>query len=441
MMFKFFGLYPIFPQWRRKHLSLLLPPALAILSGLACSSQSPHLIARDESRQAGEAELTTERLLPSHFTDDKATLATDRDATPATSGLSPADRPGISRLQKPDGPPVGQPERGSLLDLVSYQTTIPGGTETAARIRATVNGVAILDEEVREAVYPYLVETQKLPANERPAAQKKIFEAELQHIIEREIILQDAFGRLKERPLVMEKFKEAASKEFDKKVREMRKRFNIKSDEEFKAWLQAQGLTPMGIRRQMERQFMAQEYMRSRVMDALDRVTLQQVQEYYRQHPEEFQIPDSVTWNDIFIDAYKFPSRDAARQFADKILAKARAGEDFLKMVTQYDNGDSSYRNGEGYGHLRGEIKPVEAEAILFKMQQAGEIGPLIELSAGFHVIRLVKRDNAGLKPFDHKTQTAILGKLKTQVFEVEYKKVLAELKRNSTIEISSSVP
>lgn len=356
------------------------------------------------------------------------------------------EAPAVStRMQKPEvAPPAATTSKrvapGSILDQVSYTMPAPSDCETAARIRATVNGVAILDEEVREAIYPYLLATQTLPEPERSARRKEIFERELQTLIEREVILDDAFARLKGRPQVVEKLKEAAGKEFDKKVRQMRQRANIKTDDEFKAFLRSQGVTMDGIRRQVERNFMATEYMLNRVMPAVDRVSHEAVKEYYDKHPEEFLIADSVTWQDLFVDSSKFPNRDAARQFAEQLVAKARAGEDFLQLVKQFDQGDSSYRKGEGYGHRRGEIKPPEAEPILFQLRD-GEVGPVVPIANGFHVLRLVKREYAGRKPFDEKTQSAIRFKLQNEARDREYKRILADLKRKASIEISSGAP
>jgi parvulin-like peptidyl-prolyl isomerase len=358
---------------------------------------------------------------------------------PGAVAAQAEQNPTTTRLQKVESE-SRKTSGGSLLDLASYQAAGPNDSQVAARIRATVNGIAILDEEVREVIYPYLLATQGLPEPERSTRRKEIFERELQQIIEREIILQDMFARLKDRKLVLDKLKEAAGKEFDKKMQAQRKRLNIKTDEEFKAALRNQGLTLEGIRRQVERNFMAMEYMHNRIQPALERVSHQQILDYYRQHPEEFQIADSVTWQDIFIDAGKFSTRDEAHQFAEQLAARARRGEDFHKLVMSFDNGDSSYRNGEGYGRKPGEIKPVEAEPVLFRMRD-GEIGPVIELTNGFHVIRVVKREYAGVKPFDEKTQASIRDKLQKEAWEKEYKRLLAELKRGSAVEISTGTP
>jgi parvulin-like peptidyl-prolyl isomerase len=282
-----------------------------------------------------------------------------------------------------------------------------------------------------------LIATQSLPEPERSVRRKQAFEKQLQQLIEREVTLQDMFAKLKDKATVLDKLKEAASKEFEKKIQELRRRSNVKSDDEFKAMLGQQGMSLAGVRRQVERNFMAMEYMRNRILPAIERISHQQITEYYNQHPEEFQIQDNVTWQDIFIDAGKFPNRQAARQFAEDLAAKARTGADFPNLVAQYDNGDSSYRNGEGYGHRKGEIKPTEAEPQLFQMRD-GDIGSIVELANGFHVIKLVKREYAGLKPLDEKTQAAIRNKLQSETWDREYKRIVAELKRGAAIEVSS---
>jgi parvulin-like peptidyl-prolyl isomerase len=413
--------------WFMLERAFLLATAVACVVG--CSTQQFSLAVQSTKQKDEETKLVSSTSLSS---DPAASVAT------TASSHSDPDRASVSRLQKPES---DSPKRGgnqSILDQATYQTATPNTGEVAARIRATVNGTPILDEEVREAIYPHLMMTQNLPEPARSARRKEAFEKEMQQLIERELILQDMYAKLKGRDQVLQKLKEAAGKEFDKKMKETRKAAKIKTDEEMKAFFRMQGLSLEGVRRQVERNFMAMEYMRNRIVPAIDRIGHEQIREYYEGHPEEFQVADGVTWQDIFLDAGKYPNREAARKLALELIDKAQKGQDFRQLVTQYDQGNSSYLNGEGYGHRRGEIKPPEAEPPLFKMRE-GEMN-LVELTNGFHVVRLVKREHAGLKPFDDKTQTAIRNKLQNQAWEREYQRVLRELKRKaSVIEVSAN--
>ncbi len=434
-----------FPRGVRKPFSgfRLFSLACCLYASTGCGSERLNVTAGSSTQQDKKPQRVSGAFKPADITANSTVGSSSEDTAQHVTSAAEADRPSVSRLQKPDNEPARRSTNASILDLASYQVPGPSNGEIAAQIRATVYGVAILDEEVREAVYPYLMVTTALPEPERSRLRKEAFEKELQQLIEREVVLHSALARLKDRPQVVEKLKEAAGKEFDRKIRKLRENAHIKTDEEFKAFLRVQGLSLEGLRRQVERNFMAMEYMKNLIVPNIDRISFEQIAEYYQQHPEEFQIADSATWQDIFIDAGKFPSREAALQFAEQLVAKARAGEDFLKLSAQYDKGGSyEYRKGEGVGRRRGEIRPAEAEPILFQMRD-GQIGPLVPLTNGFHVIRLVKRERAGLKPFDEKTQAAIKSKLQNEVWEREQKRILADLKREAkdSIQISAKAP
>jgi parvulin-like peptidyl-prolyl isomerase len=259
-------------------------------------------------------------------------------------------------------------------------------------------------------------------------------------LVEREVVLQDAFGRLQGRgDAFLKKLKEAASKEFDRQwVRAIMQSTNVKNDQELKEFLRSQGMSLEMVRRQWERNFMAMEYLRSRVFSVLEhRIGHVEMQEYYDKHPEEFKVEDGVQWQDLFIDAGRHANREAARRLAEVLASRARAGENFAKLVETYDNGDAMLRNGEGLGRKHGEVKPPEAEPVLFAMNNAGEVA-VTELTNGYHVVRLVKRDKAGLMPFDDKVQRQIKDKLRNEVAQQEMKRIVAKLKREAIIEYAN---
>jgi parvulin-like peptidyl-prolyl isomerase len=358
-------------------------------------------------------------------------------------GLAGPQPPAVQRSQKPDADSVKQTSFSGLLDKAPATPAERGDGEVVAAIRATVNGVPILEQEVLNACYYSLQEVGSLPEPERTQKANEIKKKALDALIERELLLQDVQNRFSKGPgqKFLEKLKDAADKEFDKQViRNTKKKFNCKNDEELKALLRSQGVTLDGLRRQFQRQFIYQQYLQFLVQPRLDRVGHQEIEEYYRGHPEEFQAQDSVDWQDIFIAAGRFPTREAARLFAEGLRARARAGEEFAALARQHDMGTSSYQGGEGIGHRRGEIRPRDVEPYLFRMRQ-GEVGDLVELESGFHIIRLVKREYAGQKPFNEETQEAIRDKLRNEVFNRESKSIVADLRRKATIEVGRGGP
>jgi parvulin-like peptidyl-prolyl isomerase len=320
----------------------------------------------------------------------------------------------------------------------------------AVKILATVGNVPILEEEVAEARARYILsmpESERrafnsLPPSERTRTENDISKLVLDQLIDREVVLQEAMRRLgtSQGQRQLDKIRELAGKEFDKQLRTIKTQHRLKTDEDVKNFLRDQGVSVDALRRQAEREFLYMEYIRYRVAPALERIGHREIVDYYHRHPEEFQTVDSVQWQDIFIAAAQHPSRELARRLAEQILARVQAGEDFAQLAAEYDGGVSRIRSGQGQGRRRGEIQPPEVEPILFQMQD-GQVGPLVELPTGFHIIRLVQRDYAGQVPLDAKTQNQIRDKLRNEVFRREAKRTVEELRRRATIERSSPLP
>ncbi|MSR50937.1 MAG: hypothetical protein CK551_06620 [Planctomycetaceae bacterium] len=304
----------------------------------------------------------------------------------------------------------------------------PGQKNTGSNIVALVNGEAVLEEEV------LLTLSQGIGEGANDSAKRK---AAINQLVEREIVIQDAYTRLSKNPQAkkfLDKLQEMAGKEFDRYVRLLKERNKSLSDPEFKALLESQGISLDLLRRQSERNFIAMQYMQTRILPNLDRIGHKQIRDYYESHPEEFQIQDSVEWKDIFISYRNSKSQEEAMETAQKIVEKAKKGEDFAKLSKEYCHGDGAFRNAEGIGRKKGEIKPVQVEKYLFELKD-GEVGPLVELPTGIHIIMLVKRELAGIKVFDEKVQKQVRDRLRNEAGQYEMKRMLSDMKRQAVIE------
>src|SRR5688572_25656741 len=96
-------------------------------------------------------------------------------------------RPKASRSQEPDPPPKPVRPRTNFLDVLPEQPADAVSGQVAARIRATVNGVPIFEEEVKTSTHQIESAIRSLPEPERT---KKLREAQrevLEAIIEREL--------------------------------------------------------------------------------------------------------------------------------------------------------------------------------------------------------------------------------------------------------------
>jgi parvulin-like peptidyl-prolyl isomerase len=300
--------------------------------------------------------------------------------------------------------------------------------DTQVRIVASIGNNPVYESEIREAVYQRLGELARLPESQRAAREAEIFREELRRIIERELVLDEMTANLTQRKQTagLSKLRQEASKEAESRLKEFKKERGIPTDEEFKAALRSQGLTLAGVKRQIERGFMMQTYLREVVSKRLDNIGLNEIREYYAQHQDEFRAEDKVKWQDLFVLAERFKSAAEARQYADALAARAVHGDDFAKLAAEYSMGDSKFRHGAGIGDKPGEIFPQDLEATVLALKP-GQV-TVKETETGFHVLKVAERTYAGPRPYDEKLQGEIKRKLQAKIYEQETRRLIDSL-------------
>ncbi len=371
----------------------------------------------------------------------KASTLADGPPIPAPPSAAASD---AVRAQKPDASPF--PERGNDREAVCRLLTLPvdqpaeaAHASAAAKIRAVVNGDLILEEEALLACHMSHALLQRLLSARTQEERETVIKQAVEDLIERELLLQHANAMLKrggkQGEAMLKQIQETADKEFDKNVlRPMLKEKHLANRTELASYLRQRGMSLEMFRRWWERNWMAQGYLHARLEPHLNRIGHTEIAEYYNSHSDEFTQPDSVDWQDIFLDAGRHASRAAARQFAETLTERVRQGEDFVKLSAEFDNGESGrFRKGAGHGHKHGEIFPPEAEPVLFRMREGDT--EIVECPHGFHVVHLVKRQYAGPIPFDAKVQKEIRDKLRNLVILRERESIVKELKRKAVID------
>jgi parvulin-like peptidyl-prolyl isomerase len=356
----------------------------------------------------------------------------------------PADFPPPNPVAKPaQTAKAPEPDDGkSTVRTVSANLPDTPNGRVAVAVRAMVGGKPITEDELqlRMLSFPYLPDIMQMPEPRRSDTLKKILDTQLEQLIDREVIIQYSERMFKKNPKALDKMKALAAKEFDKKLRQIRKNAKVTSDDELKDMMRKQGLSLEALRRQTERDYMAKEFMMMKLMPAATSVTFADVREYYEAHKEEFQTTDEVEWQYMFIEfsetgKARHKSRDEARRFAEHLRQRIANGEDFARLAQTFDDGFSKQLKSVGVGTKRGEIKPPELEGPVFAAK-AGEVGPVVEAPTGFHLFRVVKREYAGQMPFDEKVQKRINNQLRNEAAGREYKRLIEELRNEATMVI-----
>lgn len=127
-------------------------------------------------------------------------------------------------------------------------------------------------------------------------------------------------------------------------------------------------------------------------------IMLQEARSLAEQYAKE-KLVEQVKATDAEIDAYiaKHPELDPAkaREQAEAILKRARAGEDFTKLAKEFTTEPGGKDRGGDLGWFgrKQMIKPFEDAAFSL---QPGQISDVVETDFGFHIIKVEER---GMKP------------------------------------------
>ena len=186
---------------------------------------------------------------------------------------------------------------------------VPLVTTNGERIVARVGGSPVYEREVMEAVNQQL-ELISMSPNERGTKSKELYKEELRKLVERELILNELFTILNEKKHapILKLLKEKAVEEADAHLKKVQKMVGMKNEEAFATALKSYGVSQAGLRRHIERGFMMGVYLGERIRPIQKSIGLAEIRKYYDEHAKEFEIEETVRWQNLFV---RGPIREA----------------------------------------------------------------------------------------------------------------------------------
>ncbi len=201
---------------------------------------------------------------------------------------------------------------------------------------------------------------------------------------------------------------------------------NKLSDEQLRAALAAQGLTPEGYRVQIREEIQKAQLINREIRGKVS-VTPEEVERYYKAHLSEYSTPERMQVAHILFRLDATASGDqvaAVMAKAEEVRGRIKKGADFAQMAQQYSE-DPSGKNGGDLGWFKpGELfDELEKAAGQLKV---GEVSPPVRTKAGVHLIRLAARAGASHEHLDDLAEQ-IKQQLYNAALEERFQKWLTE--------------
>jgi len=246
------------------------------------------------------------------------------------------------------------------------------------------------------------------------------------------LLLEDMIDRKLQMAAAKRAGMDVTDKELADAIADIMKRNSLDS-KQFEGALAKEGLTleqyKNELREQMTLSRMFNKYVRSGIA-----VNEAEVRAYYERNIKSYALPEEIRVRQIFfrLPENATPAETAAiKEKATAALARAKKGEDFIRLVKELSESENASQGGDLGFMQRGQAIPEIEEAA--RSLKPGDIAGPLQCAGGFHIIRL-EEIRTPIKPFD-KVKDEITKMLYEQKMENTYRTWLQTLRSDSNIE------
>ena len=303
----------------------------------------------------------------------------------------------------------------------------PVRAEVVDKIIAVVNDEIITLYEFNTGFEPYRKNIENTyKRTDKEAVIKQTREAFLQRLIDNILIEQEAkksgAGIIVKDEEVMEVLQDVLAKQ---KL----------SMQEYLKNLAREGNSLDSVKKEIRGQMMRARILR-REVKAKILVSDEEIGEYYNKNRQEYEGKETVRIKQILLllppDANKTIIAKVKNE-AMQLHKRVMNGESFDLLALNYSQGPAAAQGGDLGFIGRGTIIP-EVEAAAFSLP-VGQVSEVIESSVGFHIIQVVDKKGAGLKPIAA-VREEIKTKIEDEKLDKKFDEWIASVRAKSHIEV-----
>ncbi|RII26769.1 MAG: peptidylprolyl isomerase [Geobacter sp.] len=317
---------------------------------------------------------------------------------------------------------------GSAFGAEAKETqSAPAKQESTARkspndIVVKVNGEAITRGEVDRAMKVLLSQRQMSIDQLPPEVRTQAEDATVEQLISAELLYQAG--------------KKVEDKGIDKQVEEKiaQSRAKFAKPEEFAAALKSADLDEAELRTLTLKDLVINNYIEKEIATKVT-ITDADTKKFYDDNQDKFKQSESVRASHILcgVDDKAGPeAKQKAREKAEALLKKIKAGEDFASLAKSDSTCPSSKQGGDlgffGHGQM---VKPFEDAAFALK---PGEVSGVVETQFGYHIIKLTEKKAAETLKYED-VKDKISEYLKNQKIQKDIESLLKDLRGKAKIE------
>lgn len=189
----------------------------------------------------------------------------------------------------------------------------------------------------------------------------------------------------------------SVSEQLKMTIETIKKENNMTTDEDLRRALQQEGIEFSAWINELEESLLKQAV----IFTEVDRAIVlddTEIVRYYRQHPEEFTVPDEFKLRAVFLSTESAGTEDPALR-KQAIDAMIDAGESLAAAAREHSDPPLNEVEGDLGRFKRGDLDPT-LEAVVETLGK-GEISPWVETRSGWYRLQLEEKIPSHLRPFE----------------------------------------
>ena len=357
----------------------------------------------------------------------KPIAPTDETAASGTTGLPSFNAQ--TSFTAPANPAPANPTAGG-----SKANNALGEAFEPSRVLAIVAGQPILAGE-QLVMINEIIQTQA--ADAPPFVHEKMLEQGMRELlprsIERKMLYQEALLQLPATANVADIKKDLYKQVEEKQLPQLLKKYQANNLGELDARLRSLG----GSWRAMREQIVETEIGKFAVMSQLnvdDDVTYDQLIRLYMQNREQYRVEQQARWEHLMVSFSKTPDRGEAKRKLVSMGNEVIYGAPFAEVAKRSSDDFFAAQGGYNDWTKRKSLTNRQLEDRVFS-EPVGRLSDIIETDLGYHIIRVIERQEEGIISFTEmqdKLREEILNERQSQALQ----RVIAKIRNRIPYEI-----
>jgi peptidyl-prolyl cis-trans isomerase SurA len=213
------------------------------------------------------------------------------------------------------------------------------------------------------------------------------------------------------------------------------KREKVVSLSDLETALRAKGSSLDRERKIFQEQFIAQQWAQQQIKPDDAEITHQDLIDWYQAHLKDFEQQPRVRWEELAITFARHPNDPEHREAYAALAAlgnRVIAGASLAEVARSASDGATAHQGGKWDWTHRDSLDSKTINDALFSLPP-GQLSPILEAADGFHIVRVVERQELTRTSFLD-AQKDVKEKIQKDRFEKKYKEYVEELRKKFPI-------